>query len=67
MRKDDTQNREAFHIFYCCELRQKGKGVCLFKECPNENKKFHRLEGLSAAEYIEIIKIIGDVAPVRGI
>lgn len=38
-----------------------------FRECQRINNKFHKLQELPSAEYTDIIKKIGDVAPERGI
>ena len=41
------QNREFENW---CRLPYKGKGVCLFQECPQVNSKFHKMEGISSRE-----------------
>lgn len=50
-----------------CALPQKGRGATLFQECIKINKKMNNLDGLTDSEFKDYLKMIGDVAPVRGI
>lgn len=48
-----------------CALASKGKGVCLFDECTPANKWIIDKKGLSSSEWLNSLKMIGNVAPVR--
>ena len=47
------------------ELKSKGRGVELFKHCPEVNKRIVEKRGLTNTEWIQILKMNGQVAPVR--
>ena len=50
-----------------CKLPYKGRGVCLFNECPKINKSLSSSTGLSENELNYYYKMVCDVAPVRSI
>jgi Reverse transcriptase (RNA-dependent DNA polymerase) len=56
------QNREYENW---CALPNKGKGVCLFEQCPKINQMIYNKRGLSLSEWTNGLKMIGSVAPVR--
>jgi len=47
------------------DLKSKGRGVELFKHCPEVNKRIVEKRGLTNTEWIQILKMNGQVAPVR--
>ena len=49
------------------ELKSKGRGVELFKDCPDVNKRIIEKRGLTNTEWIQTLKMNGQVAPVRAI
>jgi hypothetical protein len=50
-----------------CSLPQKGRGAALFSECPTINKKINNIEGITDSEFKDYLKMVADVAPVRGV
>lgn len=49
------------------QIQRKGRFMCLFSDSPRTNKEFHRIKALTPAECTDVIKMVGDVAPVRRI
>jgi len=49
-----------------CSLPQKGKGAVLYQQCSDINKQINHLDGLTDSEFRDYLKMVGDVAPVRG-
>ena len=45
------------------ELKSKGRGVELFKDCPDVNKRIIEKRGLTNTEWIQTLKMNGQVAP----
>jgi len=50
-----------------CDLKSKGKGVESFKDCKDVNKRIMEKRGLTNTEWIQILKMNGQVAPVRAL
>ncbi|KAJ4437905.1 hypothetical protein ANN_13844 [Periplaneta americana] len=50
-----------------CTLQQKGKGVILNKEFPPANSWIRNHKGLTLSEWIDALKMVGYVAPVRAV
>lgn len=50
-----------------CNYPTKGKGIALFDECPTINRWINNRNGLSSSEWVNYLKMVGNVAPVRAI
>jgi hypothetical protein len=50
-----------------CKLPKKGQGVVQFQECPQANRWVYSKDGLSASEWTNAIKMVGNVMPVNAI
>ena len=50
-----------------CDLKSKGKGVDSFRDCKDVNKRIMEKRGLTNTEWIQILKMNGQVAPVRAL
>lgn len=50
-----------------CTLQQKGKGVILNKEFPPANSWIRNHKGLTLSEWIDALKMVGYVTPVRAV
>ncbi len=50
-----------------CKLKQKGKGVILFKDYPKFNKSLFNKKALTSSEWITYFKMVGNVTAVRAI
>lgn len=50
-----------------CSYPSKGKGVILFDECPAANNWIIDKKGISSSEWVNCLKMIGNVAPTRAI
>lgn len=48
-------------------LPYKGRGAVVFGGCPIFNKKINNLDDLIDSEFKECLKMVGDIAPVRGV